>query len=215
MAATEVLRKGAAARGRSRGFSMIEVLISLLIIQIGLLGLVGTQIVAQRAEAEAYQRAQAIILLNDMVERINASRSNVSCFAFTNATTGTPYEGVNDAGHYSGTCGVAMVDQSITAWDRDLQGAAERSGSASGPKIGSIYNARGCVSSFVDAYGITEYVVAVVWQGQSDSFGPNSVAAAQSSNTALQQAAACGTGLYSSDAQRRMVYDVVQIASLK
>src|SRR5690242_12360303 len=102
MAATDRLRKppmqGAAPRTRNRGFSMIEVLASLVIIQVGLLGLVGTELMAQQAESEAYQRAQAVILLNDMVERINANRGSVSCYAFTDASTGTPYLGVNDAG---------------------------------------------------------------------------------------------------------------------
>ena len=215
MPAADALRMNASRRSRQRGFSMIEVLVSLLIIQVGLLGLVGTQVIAQRAESEAYQRAQAVILLNDMVERLNANRGYASCFNFTGATTGTPYLGVNDAGHFTTSCtGSVMAQQAMDGWDRELQGSAERDSSVTN-KIGGILSARGCVSSFVGADGITQYVVAVVWQGQSDSFSPTAMAAANSTNTALQQAAACGTGLYGSDdGLRRMVYDTVQIATL-
>jgi type IV pilus assembly protein PilV len=206
----------ATPRGRNRGFSMIEVLVSLLIIQVGLLGLVGTQVIAQRAESEAYQRAQAVILVNDIVERINAFRGNATCFAITSATTGVPYEGstASDPNHYSGSCGVAMVDQSLAAWDEELQGSAELNSSSA--SVGAITGARGCVSSFVDATGATVYVVAVAWQGQSESFSPNAMAAADSTNTAKQQAALCGSGLYGSDdGMRRLVWDTVQIATLQ
>ena len=223
MSAPDALRNRASARARNRGFSMLEVLISMLIIQVGLLGLVGTQVVAQRAESEAYQRAQAVILLNDMVERINANRYSASCFAFTSPTAGTPYLGGSstEAGHFAAnTCTIgsyAMADQSMQIWDRELQGSAEKIGTN---KVGAITSARGCVSSFVIGSGvgtgITEYVVAVVWQGQTDSFSPNLLAANNPTNTALVQAAACGTGLYGADdAQRRMVYTTLEVAELQ
>jgi type IV pilus assembly protein PilV len=223
MAATKRPRalagRGVTSPRRNRGFSMIEVLVSLIIIQVGLLGLVGTQVMAQRAESESYQRAQAIILLNDMVERINANRSFGSCFAFTDPVAGTPYLGVIDANHYTTACsGSAMAQQAMDGWDRELQGAAERN-SSSNSKIGAMLNARGCISSFTDTSnvtaGVTVYVVAVVWQAQNDSFSPTAMAAANPSNTALQQAAACGAGLYGSDdGLRRVVWASVQIASL-
>lgn len=215
MSASDAPHMSPKSRRRERGFSMIEVLVSLLIIQVGLLGLVGTQVIAQRAESEAYQRAQAIILVNDIIERINANRGNAACFAFTNATTGVPYEGgvAGDTNQYSGSCGVAMVDQSLNAWNEALQGSAELNSSKA--SVGAITAARGCVSSFVDATGVTVYVVAVAWQGDTDSFSPTAMAAADPTNTAKQQAALCGVGLYGSDdGLRRLVWDTVQIANL-
>ncbi|TMH30961.1 MAG: type IV pilus modification protein PilV, partial [Betaproteobacteria bacterium] len=65
---------GTAPMDKSRGFTLIEVLISMLIMAIGLLGLAGMQAVAQRAEVESYQRAQALVLVQDMVDRVNANR---------------------------------------------------------------------------------------------------------------------------------------------
>src|SRR5919202_6329509 len=78
------------------GFTLIEVLISLLILTFGLLGLAGLQGVAQRAEAESYQRAQALVLLQDMVDRINANRKVAGCYAFSPAA-GTTLAGTGAA----------------------------------------------------------------------------------------------------------------------
>src|SRR5262245_38467268 len=72
-----------AAIRKSRGFTMIEVLVSLVITVIGLLGLIGMQAFSHQAELESYQRAQALILLNDIVEKINANRQSAGCYAFT------------------------------------------------------------------------------------------------------------------------------------
>ena len=73
---------------------MIEVLVSLLILTVGLLGVAGLQARMQTAEIEAFQRAQAIVLLQDMVERVHLHRVTASCFRFTtNTTNGSPYLG--------------------------------------------------------------------------------------------------------------------------
>ena len=58
------------------GLTMLEVLITIIIVSLGLLGLAGLQARVQVAELEAYQRTQAIVLLQEMVDRINANRRN-------------------------------------------------------------------------------------------------------------------------------------------
>lgn len=60
--------------GAQAGISMIEVLVTLIILLVGLLGLAGLMVQGQRSEMESYQRVQAMILLQDMAERINANR---------------------------------------------------------------------------------------------------------------------------------------------
>jgi len=79
-------------RHAQTGFSLIEVLITMLIILIGLLGIAALQGKAQIAELESYQRAQALILMSDIMDIMNANRNTVSCFAFTDDTaSGTPF----------------------------------------------------------------------------------------------------------------------------
>src|SRR4051812_2253721 len=62
------------AKGTSgeQGTSMLEVLVTLVILSVGLLGLTGLITRASMMEYESYQRAQAVMLLSDMVEKINS-----------------------------------------------------------------------------------------------------------------------------------------------
>ena len=60
-------------RSPQRGFTMLEVLVALLILMIGLLGLAGLLVTTQQGEVEAYQRKQAAVLLQDMVDRLLAN----------------------------------------------------------------------------------------------------------------------------------------------
>ncbi len=53
---------------------MIEVLVTLVVLALGLLGVVGLQARGQQAELESYQRGQALVLLQDMVDRMNTNR---------------------------------------------------------------------------------------------------------------------------------------------
>jgi type IV pilus assembly protein PilV len=62
-------RKGS----RQDGFSMIEVLVTLLIFTIGLLGLAALQLNALQGVSDSAQRSQATAVLQDLAERIRAN----------------------------------------------------------------------------------------------------------------------------------------------
>ena len=64
---------GRAAK-QHRGSGMVEVLVTLILLTVGLLGLVQLMSRSTTAEYESYQRAQALVLLNDMVDKINSNR---------------------------------------------------------------------------------------------------------------------------------------------
>lgn len=157
---------------------MIEVLVTFLIVTLGLLGAAGMQSRLQVAELESYQRAQAIILLQDMVDRINANRRNVA-----NYVTADPM-GTGNA-TLDATCAVPPTTPThtsdICAWHRALRGAAETSGST---EVGAMIGARGCVELPV-ATMPREAVVAVVWQGVTPTLAP---AATTCASTAFAQA---------------------------
>src|SRR5512142_3152055 len=84
---------------RQHGAGMIEVLMTLAVVTVGLLGLIQLMMRSTLAEVEAYQRAQALVLLNDMVDKINSNRKAAGCYAITTDTaSGTPYLGTGSAG---------------------------------------------------------------------------------------------------------------------
>ena len=190
-----------------RGFTMVEILVSMCIVALGLLGLVALQTTAQEAELESYSRAQALALLQNMVERINTNRGSVSCFAFTTDTTnGLPYLGTTDpsnpGNHFTPACSVgsntASATDAMTNWDNELNGTAERGSGNS--KIGAAVGARGCITVANDpGTGIATYTIMVAWQGTSDSFAPT---------------LACGNNLYGAETKRRLVWTTLQIANL-
>jgi type IV pilus assembly protein PilV len=188
---------------RSAGFSMIEVLITLFIIAIGLLGLAATQARLQIADVEAYQRGQALVLVNDIVDRINANRAAAACYAITPPGASSPYLGDPSGGGYLGAPGcaigsataeaIARANADLAEWDGLLQGSAEQRG---GGAAGAMLGARGCVA--FDPV-TNAYTVVVAWQGLNDTFTP---------------VVGCGNGLYGAETSRRAVWTTVRIASL-
>ena len=195
-------------RSGQSGFSMIEVLVSLLIIVFGLLGLLGLQARAQIAELESYQRGQALILVQDMVSRINANRKAAGCYVTgtintTDLTLGTGFSGTPACVAGAGTVATrAVADIDIAAWHNALLGTSETKGGAS---VGSVVGARGCVT--YDAATAT-YRVAVAWQGMAPTKSPSAVDAL----------AICGVNKYhsagGSDALRREVNISLRMANL-
>ncbi|MGB5438454.1 MAG: type IV pilus modification protein PilV [Gammaproteobacteria bacterium] len=94
-------RNNSSTRRRSRGFTLLEVLITLLVISIGLLGLAGLQISGMRANQMGFMRSQAILAAYDMADRMranpaaaaagnydgNPSAATVDCVGASNACT--------------------------------------------------------------------------------------------------------------------------------
>lgn len=219
MDATE--RNCAAAPRREAGFSLLEVLVTLLILTIGLLGLAGLQVQAQRAGQESYQRAQALIILNDIVDRINTNRAVATCYAITDLpASGTKYLGSTaGGGHYDTTAydcpsiltnpgAVARAGQDLKVIDGILRGAAE-SASVSGASVGAMIGARACIGFD----GTTQtYSVAVAWQGLASTFSPLEWLETKTPATARN----CAKTQYgSSDTLRRVVWSTLLVANLK
>ncbi len=82
---TIVLHKRRRCPGQT-GFSLIEVLVSVVILAIGLLGLAGLQSTGLRANGSAYMMTQATALANDMVDRMRANIPGVVAGRYDNIT---------------------------------------------------------------------------------------------------------------------------------
>jgi len=180
---------------RSRGVTMIEVLVALLILTVGLLGVAGLQARMQTAEIEAFQRAQAIVLVQDMVDRINANRVNAASYATGSVTLGTSTT-------LDCTAPATVMLKDKCEWSSAMLGNAETKSGGS-VKIGAMNEARGCISVPV-ATMPREVVVAVVWQGIA--------------STVVPTATTCGQGeaAYGSDGKlRRALIARVKIACLQ
>jgi len=185
-------------RSAQSGFLMIEVLITMFILVLGLLGVVGLQARAQQAETESYQRSQALILLRDMADRMNANRANIASYV---TGTSTPL-GTGDSNTGCATPATPVAADKC-AWSIALLGAAETTGAcntATGANcVGAMIGARGCVTELDATAKI--YLVEVVWQGLAPTAAPPA-------------SVVCGKDLYGAEELRRAVTTVVQIGDL-
>ena len=94
-------------RRPQRGFSMIEVLVTMLIISLALLGTAGLQAYAMRMNQGAQFRSLAVFLVADLAERIEANRAQAVAGQYVVATSGVP-AAVNTTCR-DGTCSAAQL----------------------------------------------------------------------------------------------------------
>ncbi len=176
----------------NRGSALLEVLITIVILAFGLLGVAALQSRIYVMEFESYQRAQAVVILNDIAERISANTESAAAYTAA-ATAAAPLGGTS-----------ALVScTSMTDTARDicelgnlLKGSAEKN---NGAGVGGMNRAIACITSFTAPSVLSRcqsgVQIDIVWQGRSPTIVP---------------AATCGTAggspLYTTtDAFRRAI----------
>ena len=168
----------------SNGFTLLEVLITVVLLAFGLLGLATLQSKMQLAEVESYQRSQAVVLLNDMTEMISANGANAINYV-TGASIGT-----GDAQPSSCAAIAFGASRDICEWSNALKGAAEAD--SGGNNVGAMIGAHGCVTQLQaeDATaGVCKpgiYRVSVIWQGLHSTVAPNNVCPGDAADAKLR-----------------------------
>jgi len=181
---------------REHGISMIEVLVTMVILAFGLLGIAVFQSKANLGSVESYQRAQAVILLDDMTARLQANPANSGNYVVAEVGTG-------DTQPADCTTVAVGAARDLCEWSRTLKGAAETD--SSNNKVGAMIGARGCISQIqapnpadgVCLPGI--YQVSVVWQGLHATQAPTLT---------------CGQNKFGADNYRRLIAAQVMIPQL-
>lgn len=182
-------------RRHQRGATLIEVLVSVVILLVALLGAAGLIARSGQSEMESYQRAQALTLLQDMVTRLNANRQAAACYASGGTIT---VAGSSTAAPPACAVGTdaqrALATADLAAWGTALLGSAENDG---GKAVGAMIGALGCVELLDTPNQI--YRVTIAWQGLAKTGAP---------------ALPCGRGQFGDDANRRAVSVQVRIGVL-
>lgn len=156
------------------GVGMIEILITVFILAIGLLGIAGTQFMSKRANFESTQRSTATLLANDILERMRAN----STVLFDYVTSGAPLGGGTLTTEPSSTSAapsdIALRD--LWEFEQAIDGATEVTGVGGGAiSTGGLVLPTACVFTTVSVASGSQsgrYMVAIVWRGTAKLSDP-------------------------------------------
>lgn len=124
--------------GNEKGLSLIEVLVSLVILVIGLIGVFNLHIISKQGSFEAFQQTQAAFLANDLLNRMQANPSRLDEF-------------------------VNRTHPEFLLWLNTLQGDNEEDqSSGNATSIGGLDDVVACVQR--DAANANKYIVAISWR---------------------------------------------------
>ena len=159
------------------GVGLIEVVISMAILAMGLLGLAALQGKSQKAELESFQRTQALLLAEDMAERLRSAGTAA-------AADYVGEVGFNSAFNDLDSCNSSAagpIARDLSCWHRELMD------SDGDQLVGGLIGGHGCIT----ALGGGLYRVSVSWQGLT----PLAITEPLPADT-------CGKNLYSEETLR-------------
>lgn len=155
---------------RAYGFSLIEVLIAVIILAIGLLGIAGLQVTSKRTSFEALQRVTAVMLAQDVIERMRANKGQLAAYiAAADVTGGLGVPGTNCT---SAACTTAqIVTYDLYQWQQAIVGAAETKTSGGvTTNTGGLILPTGCITNTTGTTG--EVTIAIAWRGLTKLSNP-------------------------------------------
>lgn len=147
---------------REKGATLIEVLITMMIVALGLLGAAGMQLASTRYQQTALMRGQAVVQAQFIVEKMRANASAIAIYltsdAYAAATLASlpadPACGMTTVG----TCtGAQAAAKDLRDWRKGLQ---------------TMPGGRGSINPVVNLGGITDPLarqVIVMWQEKQDN----------------------------------------------
>lgn len=193
------------ALAAARGFAMVETMVTVVVVAFGLLGVAGLVSRSFVTEVESTQRTQAVMMLQDMVTRIEANRANAPGYVTgDNGVTGYVTEtigGVTTVSTEACNPVAPLADRDRCEWGRLLAGTTEQ---IDNRNAGVLVGAIGCIYE-IDAFNRI-YAVAIAWQGMNagappivdNNFAPNN----------------CGRDRYGNENVRRVMVMPVRLGIL-
>ncbi|MPY20990.1 type IV pilus modification protein PilV [Shewanella psychropiezotolerans] len=150
---------------KSNGFSLVEVLVSLVILVIGLIGIFNLHLVAKRGSFESFQQTQASYYAIDIINRMKLNRSQLVGYAGTYAgNLSEPSQSCDVALNVGGgNAGITCTNVQTRAWDlygweQSMNGVGETKGTRS---IGGLDTPTACIQ----VSGTGDVLVVMTWRG--------------------------------------------------
>lgn len=178
-----------------RGFLLIEILVSLVIIAFGLLALAGFVTKATTLATDTVQRTRASTLLSDMAGRLLTNKQLAVAGNYVAATQ--PATGYGTPSATSTVCaGVGVADKDLCSWHKLLLGTNDAQSGGNAAALGY----RGCIAR--DLVVPTMFTITVAWGGTTPG-DPDEVRTSD-----------CGENQFGDDDYRRVLRTTVRIPSL-
>ncbi|HKE44701.1 MAG TPA: type IV pilus modification protein PilV [Steroidobacteraceae bacterium] len=134
---------------RSRGFSMVEAMVALLVLSVGMLGIAGLYVTSLRASGSALLRTQAVNLAADMADRIRANPTATVSYAGAGANN-------NCVGGGADCTPTALAADDLFWWQAQLRAAL--------PDDGDVNTPQGSIAVVAGAAGApSAYQITVTW----------------------------------------------------
>ncbi|MGI9308626.1 MAG: type IV pilus modification protein PilV [Gammaproteobacteria bacterium] len=154
------------------GFSLLELLVSLVIFSIGLLGIAGLQVISKQANYEGQQRTMASQVAYALLEDMRTNGVGIGVYTAAadlggGTLTGLPVSNCRDPNTPCSAAQKAVHD--IWYWERVVDGVQETGveGSAGGVVSPTI-----CIDG--PAGGVAGmYAVSIAWRGNADMSNPD------------------------------------------
>jgi len=100
------------------GLGLIEILVTVLVLGIGILGVASTQVVSLQMSSQSQSRSQAVLLAEDLLDRIRANPDNPAAYALTAGNAQGADSGACDTSFQPTNASVTAND--IAAWENSL-----------------------------------------------------------------------------------------------
>lgn len=172
-------------RSAQGGFSLIEILITLVVTAFGLIGLAGFVTKATALSVDATQRARAAALLNDMTSRLANNKANAAAYVSADVHGEAP----------QANCAAAATAaaRDLCEWNNLLAGTNDAQAGGNAGFLGF----RGCVTqpNALDPV----FVVSIAWGSLTPGVPP---------------ADGCAADEFGDDSLRRVIRSQVRVADL-
>lgn len=149
------------SRAALNGFTLIEVLVSLLVLLIGVLGVAGIQVLSLQTSRGAYFRSQAVLIGSEILDAMRANSGAASAYIGSYPNAGDSQRGSINAACEVSNIGCRPSDAAahdLKEWSRHFRGVVSPGESPDSPRP-TIPEARAVISRGGDG----EYIVRVFW----------------------------------------------------